>query len=308
MEYDEKPKKRPGRPKKPVVENTIEILGVVTKPMDADDVIELVYCKPILFTKLLKLCKQIAASEIEMLFTESGLHMLASDHVGKSDLSVFVDGNCLNSYYCKTPMRACVTRDSFARALSGLGNTHDRMTIVFKESDCKSTMYLIIHDREYLCDETYKLDVTYKKEEPSASENDDTDYPIKFNVTSKYFKNRINHIKNLSKTVVFQKIGDHFMFTFDGDHKIDGSNHYSNEKICLTSSLAANELFRVGVPVDYIKPFANSNIGKQVYIAAHQKKKISLMTLIDQQGTEDTIRWTFVVKMYTVLRTYEEIQ
>jgi hypothetical protein len=45
-------KKKPGRPKKKIANVPVEVHGIVDKPVNDEDLLELVYCNPTLFKKI----------------------------------------------------------------------------------------------------------------------------------------------------------------------------------------------------------------------------------------------------------------
>ncbi len=298
-------KKKPGRPKKKIVNAPIEVHGIVDAPVNEEDVLELVYCNPSLFKKLLTMDKQFEVSEVEMNFDQYGLKTINKDHIGKSTIYTTIDGRCMNLYYCKAPIRICVKRDNLEKVFGNLGKSHYKITFILKEN-YRSIMYIIVKDLEYNTDESYEIDVVYKPEDHARAEirDDDTNYPIKFRISSKHFKTRINNIRKLSPIFTIQKAGnDPLQFTFDKALKVNWTGVYNDsEKIDLKSTIAPDDIFSVSVYIDYIKPFSNSNIGEDVYIAADKREKMSFMTLLDKSQTTDG--YAACVKVYTELKDY----
>lgn len=299
-------KKKPGRPKNPTTCVPIEVHGIVKEPVNPGDVLELVYSNPTMFKKLFLLYKQYEVSEIEMNFDPAGLKIVTKDHIGKSNIYATIDGGCTNLYYCKQLMRICVNRDSLEKILKALIKTNYKITFVLREEDYRKTLHLITRDAEFNTEDTYAIDVVFKPEEFArmAYNDDDTDYPIKFQLTSKHFKSRINHIRELSPTLTIQKSGDDpLQFTFDKAQKIHWTSVYNDpEKIKLKSTILPDDIFNASVVIDYIKPFSNSSIGDEVFIAADKHKKMSFMTRLDKRDPG----WTCWVKIYTDIKEYRE--
>lgn len=296
-------KKKPGRPKKKISTVPVEVHGIVDKPVNDEDLLEMVYCNPNMFKKLLHLYKQFEVSEVEMNFDAAGVKIVTKDHIGKSTIYTTIDGRCMNLYYCKMPIRVCVKRDNLERVLGTLGKNHYKITFILKEN-YRSTMYLIVKDLEYNNDDSYEIDVVFKPEDPARAEarDDDTNYPIKFCISSKHFKTRINNIKRLSSIFTIQKCGeDPLQFTFDKAQKVNWTGVYNDsEKINLKSTLAPDDVFNVSVFIDYIKPFSNSNIGDEIFIAADKRKKMSFMTRLDAKD----IGWACYVKIFVEIKEY----
>ena len=162
-------KKKPGRPKKKIVNTPIEVHGIVENAINEEDVMELVYCNPTMFKKLLSLYKQFEISEVEMNFSQHELKIIAKDHLCKSTIYTIIDGHCMNLYYCKHPVRICVKRDNLERVLGTLGKNHYKITFVLKDN-YRSTMYMIIKDLEYDNENSFEVDVVFKPEDPIQAE------------------------------------------------------------------------------------------------------------------------------------------
>ena len=295
-------KKKPGRPKKKVVSIPVEVCGIVDKPVNHDDVLEMVYCNPILFKKIFALQKAFDVSEIELNFDPTGLRIVTKDHLKKSTIYTTIDGRCMNLYYCKDRIRICVKRDSLERVLGTLGKNHYKITFLLKEN-YRSTLYLIVKDSEYNNDDSYEIDVVHTPQEnPAEVHDDDTNYPIKFKISSKHFKMRIGNIRKLSPTFTIQKTGtDPLQLTYDKAQKVNWSGVYpDSDKISLISTLPIDDVFSVSMCIDYIKPFSNSNIGEEVFIAADKREKMSFMTRLDKKD----IGWAACVKIFTDINNY----
>jgi hypothetical protein len=132
--------------------------------------------------------------------------------------------------------------------------------------------------------------------------DDDTNYPVKFQLNSKYFKAKINHIRDMSPILLIQKSGDDpLQLTFDKAQTVGLTSTLDSSKINLQSTVDPEDIFSVGVYIDYIKPFSNSCIGDEVFIAADKRKRISFMTRLDQKGE----RWACWVKIYTDIKEYK---
>jgi hypothetical protein len=300
-------KRSPGRPKKARPVAPIKVQGIVGAPESPDDLLEMVYCNPMMFKKLLALYKAFEVSEVQMNFDPKGLKIVTRDHLGKSTVYAIIEGRCMNFYYCKQPLRICVKRDSLDKVIGNLGKNHYNITFILKE-DYRSTMYIIIKDLEYNSDNSYEVDVVFKPEDNALAEmkDDDTEYPIKFKLSAKHFKNQINNIRKLSNVFTIQKCGaDPLQFTFDKAHKVNWTSVYNdNSKISLESKIEPDDIFSVSVDIDYIKPFSNSNIGDEVFIAADKHEKMSFATFLDYKDMGNEVIATCQVKVYTEIKNY----
>ncbi len=294
-------KKAVGRPKKTVVKKTVKICGIVDKPInELDSMLEMVYYNPSLFKKLMSLYKAFEVDTVEMFFDENGLKMVTTDHIKKSTIYTYIDGRCMNLYYCKERVRIVVKRAELEVILGTLTKTQYKITFTLGD-DYRSHMGIIINDSEYDSEEHFQIDIQFSEgaNEPVYIDND-VDYPLRFMVTSKHFKTKIGNISKLSDTLRINRHGNAPLeFTYERAPKINYANLYnSDKKIELKSTLAANEKLSVCVHIEHIRPFSNSNIGDDVIIAVDKNKKISFTTFLDKK---DEI-WAASVKVFTEIR------
>jgi len=300
-----KKKKKPGRPKKETSAVPIEVHGIVTEPGVPDDVVEMVYCNPAMFKKLLMLFKNFEVSEIEMNFGPTGLNIVTNDHLGKSTIHTFINGKCMNLYYCKQPVRICIKRGNLEMVLGTLDKNNYKITFILKEN-YRSTVYIIVKDLEYDIDNSYEIDVVFKPEDPTITNNQDdcADYPVKFVLTSKHFKSLISNVRKLSQVITLQKVGDGpIQFTYPKAQRVNWTGVYSGSaKLLLESTLEPDEIFLISINIDYIKPFSGSNIGDTVKIAAHPTKRISFVTNLDRTDNG----YACCVTIFTEIKDYRQ--
>jgi len=296
----EEVKKKPGRPKKKVTAAPIEVRGIVDKPENPDDLLEMVYSNPMLFKRLLQLYKAFEVDEIEMLFDKNGVKIVTKDHLGKSTIYTLIEARSMVLYYCAQPIRVCIKRENLDKVLGYLTKNHHKITFVLKQ-DYRSTIHVIIQDLEYNNFDSYEIDVIAKNEDNAVVDtDDDSNYPIRFKMSSKHFKSKISNISKLSSTFTIQKWGTQpLQFTFDKAQKVNWTGVYGDSsKIELTSTLAADEIFNVSVYICHIRPFSNSNIGEEVTIAADQQRKICFTTKLDQCETG----YAATIKIFTEIK------
>lgn len=303
------PKKKPGRPKKAVESVVVEMKGIVDKPINADVgfILELVHDRPAMFKKVFSQFKQFEVSEIEMNFDPQGLKIFTKDHLQKSDIDTTVNGNFISRYYCQRPIRVCINRENMAKVLGALSRSIYKITFVLREEDYRKAMYVITYDLLLGFETTYVIDVKYKPEEHigAVAANDDTNYPIKFQMPSKQFKSLINHYRSMSPTLIIQKNGEGPLeFTCEKATGVNWSAACgSADKIKLISTLPPDDIFSVSIFIDYFKPFADATIGDNVIIACDKHKRMSFMTQLDEKSEG----WACCIKIYTVIKEYREL-
>jgi len=289
-------KRGPGRPKNQKTSPHQTIHGIVGRPIIESDIVELVYCNPLIFKRLLQLLKYYQVSEIHMLFGHDGLQIQAIDHTKKSTTYITILGQFMNWYYCKAPVRICVSLQSIDRIFSIINKTHYKITFVLKEN-YRSTMYIILKETEYNSDDSYEIDVIFSRENLEVKLSDD-DYPLKFNFKSKYFKSKILSIGNISPFFTIQKCADRpLQFKFDKSNQINWTNLYSDQtKLKMVNKLEPDDIFNVSVFVNHIKPIAKCSCGEEIQIAVDKIRPISFTMFVDKRGPESA---AFIVKIFT---------
>jgi len=296
----EPPKKRPGRPRKEREVASLQIQGIIAKPINPEDALELVYHDPALFSKILKLYKNYEVKDVEMQCDATGIKFNAVDHLGKSKIHVFIDGACMDAYYCAEPMRICVKRVHLEHAIGHIGKDHSRITIISKRDDTK-TLYVIIRGNEYENDSQYDIEVSPKTDAVLATLDDDSNYPVKFNITLAHFKTKIAQAEKIGKTLTIEKAGSGPLQLVGDNGKgkqVQWSDIYKNpERMHLVSTIADDDVLRASIIIEYIQPFAKSSIGDHVHICVHKTEKISLAS-----STKPSDRgWACSVKVFTDL-------
>lgn len=293
-------KKKPGRPRKTAPVAAPETHGIIEAPGMGNILMELVYCNPGMFKKLLNLYKQFSVSEIDMRFDKLGLKIITKDHLGKSDIYATIEGSCMNSYFCKVDIEICVRRDSLESAFKTLGKNHQKITMTLGEN-YRAKLLMSFTDTEYNNVNSYEFDVMHKENAAAAPvAHDDKEYPIKFKMSSKHLKVLVASISALSDVIILTKAGaESLQFSSVKGQKVTLTSIYPDfDKIELVNKLAADDIFAVSINIDYITPFSNSPIGDDVFIAAHGTEPLSMMTCMDKKGNTYACR----VKIFTQIK------
>lgn len=296
-------KKRPGRPKKNIPVALTPTIGITDRASCDEYVLELSYHNPVMFKKLLSLCNQYDASELDMQFEPTYFNIIANDHLNKSTIYIRVKGECMTGYYCREPVRVCITRENLELALSMISKANDKITFILKDN-FRSLLYLIIDDGEYANENMYEVSVAFKSDNFAPINGyDDTNYPVKFSLKSKHFRNTVNAIRKLSQVLIIQKVGDdELQLTHAKSPQVNWISTYKDpNKISLQSSISPNDILSVSVNVDYIKPFTNSNIGEDIQVAADKLQRISFTTFLDKKDTT----YACTVKIFTTINEYQ---
>lgn len=281
-------KKRPGRPKGEPKLPTTNINGVVDTPSDSENIIELIYCVPILFKKILLLMKQYEVGEINFIFSKESITMLAVDRVGKSIINILINGNNLNHYYCKSQISVFITRSNLETSIGQLNKNHDKLTFILREN-YRSIMYIIVHDEEYNNENIYEISVCQSKSNEIIEEIP-RNFAITFTMSMQHFKAVINNARRTGDIMAIQKTQDKTLqLTTLNTQKVTWTNIYNDSnKLLLVNNLAENEILSVSVEIEYIRPIANSNIGNYVNISCGHSDKLLIIVLLYSIKSEPT--------------------
>jgi hypothetical protein len=301
----EEPKKRPGRPKKARPEIIpADVMGVAPKPVNEENIVEMVYCNPLIFKKILALKKAYNVSEIEIHFGIREVIFSSKDHSKASNIYVIISGELLNYYYCKEPITVHIKCEYLEKILGILDKNQYKVTFFLREN-YRSTLYILVQDCEYDKNNNYEVDVGYKPEGIREVRQSDEQYPIKFVLDSKHFKVEINKLKKLAKSMTIQKAGgDHLQISDGNAKKIQYNGVYNNpEKIRLKSTIDDDDIFSVSINIDNIQPFSNSCIGNDVHIAADKQEKMSFTAYLDPHGAD---KYAVTVKVFSPVIKYNQ--
>jgi hypothetical protein len=295
-----KVKKKPGRPRKENIHIPIAVHGIVEKPVNDVDVVELIYSDPMLFKKWIALLKGYKVGEIELNFDKNGLRIDTKNRLGTVDIATVISGACMNLYYCKEPIRIWVKRTALEIMVNSLSKNHCRITWVLREKDYREMLYIIVKNSVYGSDQIFEVEVFSKAAAiPAAVTDDDSGYPVRFKISTKCFKKITTTVSKDSKRFTIQKNGAQPLQLTIGrsqDSNVGWTEVYGeSDKIGLHSTIAEDDIFNVSVEFDNILPFCKYALGEDMYIAADKERRIMFQCFADRKE----IGWTMSVKVFS---------
>ena len=298
-----KQKNRPGRPKKEPEMPQSEFYGITDAPSKPGIVMELVYRHPIMFKKLFHLFKTYHVSEITMVFTREKISITAVDHNKKSTIYTHIHGCCMNLYYCAMGFTISVKRDNMEKILRMLNKNHFKISLISREENYRSFIYMGITTTEYHNDNSYEIPVIYKEGAGvDATVHSAALYPIKFHMDAKNFKFNVSSIAAFSKIFTVQRTPDKPLeLSHQQSTGVKYVSHLSDvEKLGVTCTLPANAIFMASVDILQVRPISQNIFGPLVYIAADIEKPMSFMMM-----SEDKIGdvYACVIEIFTNLMT-----
>ena len=277
-------KKRPGRPKKLILNVPIEIRGIVDKPSHEDNILEVVYQNPRLFKKLFSLDKAYMANEICMDFTPNSMTITSQNHTKTVIKRCIFQCERLNHFYCKEPISIDIKRETLEKIFRNLDKPHYKITFLL-EKEFNSILRLYIKDYELNSERRYGIETVQKIQRPDETQFDISNYPINFKLPSKSFKHIINNFDVQSDILTIRKNGadSPLQFTYDITKKVSLSEEYFDaDKIDLHSTIEDGDLLSVSIDIINIKPLSNANISEMVFIAVDKIKPICFISKLDR--------------------------
>jgi hypothetical protein len=286
----------PGRPRKHHIDiKPPTIYGIVDRPANPDDIVEMTYHNPSIFKKILALFRSYNVIQIELQFTPSGLKIRARDHLQKSNIYINVAGANMILYYCPTPITICVHRESLAHVINSVGKTHSNIAFILQK-DYRSILYCAMKNSAYNSTDTYRIEIINHTDDLVLND-DDSGYPIRFTYGATAFKSMIANAKKISDIFTVQKKGnDPLQLRIDGHEKVNYMGVYPDaSSIQLYSAIPPEMIFSVSIKTTYVKQFADNPIGDNVIISADRHKKMSFTTYADKR---DGV-YSFIIKVFT---------
>jgi hypothetical protein len=257
-----------------------KIEGVRDKPVNAEDLVELTYHNPKTFKAMLSVFKAYSATDVNILFWRDKVEMRAVSHDNRALVTTTINGECAGFYYCGEPTQISVKHEHISRVLGTLSGA-GKLSIVF-ERNRRHCLLLKLEDTEYNLSDNYEITLNSACEQLEMVE-DDSDYPVKFELNSKLFKGKVTDFSRMAKTLTITKTSDKpLQMSFDEDKSVNYLGiYFDDERIKLQADIPADEIFAVSVPIKDIKSFMTSGIGETVTIAAEKNKRLSLTSHID---------------------------
>lgn len=288
-------KRKPGRPpKKKVGSINVETNGIVSVPVEEDNVIEMVYENPKLFKRLLAMLKGYSVEVVTWNFIPDKVEVATKGiNDSKPRIFIIIYAKMLVRYYCARPTSVTMKRDDLDLIFQNVDKNNTQITIIAKEEDIKSKIYFIIKNTEIDVEKNYEIQLVGRSEKDVADsfrDNKDEEYPLKFCLPGKEFKTLIQDAGKESKLITIRKDSGSEPLTIGCELTTKNNLNmvFKNpDKIELKSSLDPRDIFNVSTRIQYIKPFSNSNIGDKIYISADKNRPVIFAADIDKKKYEN---------------------
>ena len=289
-------KKKPGRPRKFPIKNSIKKTGISTTPLNSENVVEFVYDTPITLKKVFTLFKSMYITELCIEFKKETLEMTTVDHLKKSFIKVIIHGKCTNFYYCGEVIKIYVNPNNIEKIIQVLDKNYTSIAFVLKSTSSRSILN-IIYKNDVEIDEFREIDLIKPNSGFIIPSFSDEGYPIKFTLPCKYFKKLVSDTGVFADILTIEKIGKHpLMFIHTSNDKSVKTRHIvqSDKSINLVSTLSDEEIFSSSVHIEYIKPLSSSILSENISISADNNKNIIFKSDIDKKTIEVLVNTSII--------------
>ena len=289
-------KKKPGRPRKMPLKKPPERRGISTRPLNEENIVEMMYDMPSVFKRIFTLFKSMAVQEICMIFGHRSIVMITMDHLKKSNIKVEINCEKINHYYCSEETKIYLNPKNMEKIIQVLDKKYLSIAFVLNAGTARSIL-TVIYKNEIAIDEYREIDLIQPSVNTHMASFDDSEYPIKFTLPGKYFKKFINDISSFSDVLTIEKIGTApLTFSYISKDKTINSRHIvqSPGTIKLVSTIADDNIFSASVQIDYIKPLSSSLLADSVDISAHSHENMIFKIFVDNKTIEILINTNII--------------
>lgn len=279
-------KKKPGRPRKNPIRAPKPRNGIMDKATNENNYVEFIYDKPMIFRKTWGHYKAMAVEKLQFIFRPTELVISGEDHHKKSRMRNSIKTNGVNHYYCEGVLDIGIMCSDLEKIMSTIDKTCSSIMFISKRGHTQKTIKIVLtNDLEIEKNHIVELIGDYPKLDNEEAFLD-TGYPIKFELPGRYFKKMVSDIRGFSEQITIRQDSSENPLIFEyitKDKKIKSEDIVKNGKIIkFQSNISADDIFRVSLKIDYIKPISSSLLADSIVICAHEAKPLMFIIGIDQ--------------------------
>jgi hypothetical protein len=231
----------------------------------------------------------MAADTLCISFRAEGIHIIAKDHVQVSETVQIVDGTKINHYFCGEESTVYVRPGSMEKVIRILDNSYGTIMILLERATARNKMK-IVYKNDLHIDEVREINFAHQTPIEYAAAFDDTDYPIKFSLPSKYFKKLITDLNSESaKTWTITKPGAaDLTFTYENKDKSVSGMYVAKcpSLIELRSTVAADDIFSASVFVEHIRALSGALLSDKIFISADTHLNMIFRIVVDRGAVQ----------------------
>jgi hypothetical protein len=294
-------KRSVGRPRLIQRIDPLPKLGILNNPSNEDNLVELSYDNVSIFKKIFNLLKTMNVKEINIQFNSNYTKIFGIDHLEKNLINIKIDSNKLNHYYCEHPINITLDPKNLDKITQKIDKHYSLFSIILKKKSYRNNIIIILNNKILSIDESHIINLIETNVDYETFNEKSVDYnlyPLKFELTGKYFKKLINDVSTFSEIFTIEKVNNNpLQFIYKNiNNTIKGFNICKDSsKIKLQSSLSENDIFSVSVRIDYIKALSNSLLSEKIKIYADSENDLVFNLLIDN-GSFEIIIYTSINK------------
>ena len=294
-------KRSVGRPRRVPPPDPLPKLGIVSDPNNEENLVELSYDNVSIFKKTFSLLKSMNVKEINIQFTTNYAKIFGIDHLEKNLVNVKINSNKLNHYFCDHPVNITLDPKNLDKITQKIDKNYDLFSLILKKNSYRNNLIIVLNNKTLSIDESHIINLIESDIDLNPFYNKTLDYnlyPIKFELTGKYFKKLINDVSIFSEIFTIEKINPApLQFIYKNiNNTIKGYNICKDPtKIKLDTTLQDNEIFSVSVRIDYIKSLSNSLLSDTINVYADNEKDLVFNLTIDD-GVFDIVLYISINK------------
>lgn len=296
MSYNTPQSKRSvGRPRLIQRVDPLPKLGIVVTPSNNDNLVELSYDNVSIFKKIFSLLKLMNVKEINIQFNTNYTKIFGIDHLEKNLINIKINSNKLNHYYCEYPINITLDPKNLDKITQKIDKNYNLFSMILKKNTFRNNLIIILNNKVLSIDESHIINLIENDVDLHPFYEKTLDYnvyPLKFELTGKYFKKLINDVSIFSEIFTIEKVNKSpLQFIYKNiNNTIKGYNICKDDaKINLQTNLTDNEIFSVSVRIDYIKALSNALLSDKIKVYADNENDLVFSLLIDSGAFEIVI-------------------
>lgn len=280
-------KRSVGRPRLIQRVDPLPKLGIVVNPSNNDNLVELSYDNVGIFKKIFSLLKLMNVKEINIQFNTNYTKIFGIDHLEKILINIKINSNKLNHYYCEYPINITLDPKNLDKITQKIDKNYNLFSMILKKNTFRNNLIIILNNKVLSIDESHIINLIENDVDLHPFYEKTLDYniyPLKFELTGKYFKKLINDVSIFSEIFTIEKVNNSpLQFIYKNiNNTIKGYNICKDGgKINLQTNLNDNDIFSVSVRIDYIKALSNALLSEKVKIYADNENDLVFSLLID---------------------------
>lgn len=282
-------KRKPGRPRKTPNKAPLEKRGIVDKPEYPEHIIELLYDKPMIFSKIVGLFRTMSVKEVHFIFMKTQVRILTVDHHSKNEIEIIQDCTKVNHYYCGEPITEVLVREHLEKIAKTIKKDNTSISFTVAEETKNIELSITIKNNMKI-DGNRRLKRMEAKETYNFDFGDYKNFPVRFTLPAKYFKKLLTDVTTFNENLHIRKNGNGpLCFVYDSVTENISSRDIVTDPstIKLVTTIGPDDIFNVKLKAKYIAPLSKSLIAESINIYASDKSGVGVVFTadLDSDGT-----------------------